>query len=177
MACDAMKRYMSQHTKPDCAQATETDSSTHLLTVITVLSCLLGLVAVWAALATIRPKWLTTLKNNLILILHSCNKKTTLPPNLIELGSGNESDPTPTLESSQDEQELERRSVRRRNRTFCPYKRTAEQMRAQIKNEAYSDLRRLLRQAKLDVKAEMEAEAKMKAQMETKASAPRFEEN
>jgi len=177
LACAAMKRYMNQQTKSNCVQPTVAESTTHLTPVVVVLSVLLGIVMIWAVLATIRPKCLRTLKNKLILILHSCSKKTTLPPNLIELGTGDESDPTPTLGSSQDEQEPKKRSARRRNRTVCPYKRTTEQMRAQIKNEAYSDLRRLLRQAKLDVKAEMEAEAKMKAQMETEASAPRFEEN
>lgn len=179
-----MKHYMSQESNR--VQPTLTESTTHLTTVVTVLSVLLGIVVIWAVLATIRPKCLTTLKNKLILFFTSFNKKPALPPNLIELGSTNESDPTPSLETDQCliDQELKRRHARHRNKSFCPYKRTLDQMKAQIKTEAYSDLCRLLRQAKLEVQAEIEeAEAKKQAtkeakvEVEAKASAPTFEES
>jgi len=167
-----MKHYMSQETKSNCPKPEQT-STAYLVTGMIVLSCLSGVLAIWAVLATFRPKCLTTLKNKLILFFTSFRKTPVPPtPNLIELGSINESDPTPSLESAQ--QEPRKHLIRRHNTTFCPYKRSFDQIRSQIKFEAYSDLRRLLRQAKLDVQAEMEAKAKMEA--DHTASAPTFEE-
>jgi len=180
MACHAMATYKVKNTVEtkftcDCSEA---PVSTVHQSLITGLGCALAASLVWAILATTRPTWLRNLKDKLInaivkIQFRNCSPETGIDPNLPSA-----SEPTPaTQEPAASEPSPAAREpaakvslkIPRPRARVCPYRRTDTQLRRQIKEETYQDLRRLIKLAKLEAMVEVEAEIKAEAEAQISA--------
>jgi len=181
LACQSMKKHLTKNSdkqKFTCICAEAPSSS-----LITGLICALTASSVWAIVATWRPTWLKKLKEKSVQRFSrflskskECHPETGVanimsdsaqPPapqepaaaNSQELAAANSQEPAANT-NSQELAATTTLKVRRPRARIYPYRRSEGQLRRQIKEETFEDLRKLIRMAKIEAKAEVEEEMK-----------------
>jgi len=166
-------------------------ASTCNQSLITGLGCGLAISLIWALVATTRPIWLLNLKNKLIdatlakIYSKDCSPESGINPSELDTPAAKMNSKDCSPESGINPSELAtpaaqeptgKNSLRipqsRPRARVCPYRRTENQLRRQIKQETVRDLRRLIKLAKLEAQVEVETEvrAEAEAQIQTDLS-------
>lgn len=173
LACHAMRNHLSKNSaeqKLTCICA-EAPSSSINSSVITGLLCALTACSVcWAIVATWKPSWLKILKEKSVNLFarflcksKDCHPETGVPsdqpPTSQEPAVTNNQEPDTNINPKDPAAPIALK-VRRPRARVCPYRRSEGQLRRKIKEETFDDLRRLIRMAKIEAKAEVEEEMK-----------------
>jgi len=181
LACQAMKNHLTKNSDKQkftciCSEASYSPINSSL---ITGLICALTASSVWAILATWRPAWLKNLREKSTKLVarflsksKECNPETGMSPsdqtpasqepgattNSQETDATTNSQEAGAKSNSQEPAAITTLKVRRPRNRICPYRRTEKQLRRQIKEETFEDLRRLIRIAKIEANTEVEEE-------------------